>query len=58
MKGADVMRIEQSFDKWMLTDKDGFYSDIDPNAPEEVKEAYKKYKEEQEKAAKSGFIPK
>lgn len=52
------MRIEQSFDKWMLTDKDGFYSDIDPNAPEEVKEAYKKYKEEQEKAAKSGFIPK
>lgn len=52
------MRIEQVWDKWMLTDEDGFYSGIDPKAPDDVKEAYEKYLDEQKKAESDGYIAK
>lgn len=52
------MRIEQIWDKWMLYDDDGFCSGIRPDAPEDVKKAYKEYVAEQEAAKKSGYIMK
>lgn len=52
------MRTEQAWDKWMLTDEEGFYSGIDPEAPAEIKEAYNKFMAEQAAAKTKGPIAK
>lgn len=52
------MRTEAIWDKWMLYDDDGFSCGIRPDAPDEVKEAYKKHISEMEAEAAKGFMPK
>lgn len=42
------------FSDYMLTDEIGDCVGIDPNAPEEAKEAYREFVEEQGKANKRG----
>lgn len=52
------MREEQSWDKWMQYDDDGFACGIRPDAPDEVKAAYKKHLAEVEAAKDGGYMPK
>ena len=52
------MRIEMIWDEWMLYDEDGFCCGIRPDAPADVKKAYKEYVAKQEAEKKTGSIPK
>ena len=52
------MRDEMIWDNWTLYDEDGFVSGIRPDAPEEVKKAYKEHLAEIETSKIGGRIPK
>ena len=52
------MRTESVWDKWMLYDEDGFVCGINPDAPDEVKAAYKEHLAEVEAAMENGLMPK
>ena len=52
------MRSEAIWDQWMEYDEEEYCNVLRPDAPEEVKKAYEKYKAEQEAAAVGGYIPK
>jgi hypothetical protein len=50
------MRTEQVWDAWMEYDEDEFCNVLRPDAPEEVKEAYAKFLEQQK--TEGGYIAK
>ena len=44
------------WDKWMLYDDDGFYRDIRPDAPEDVKKAYYEHMKETRNIKNNDFL--
>lgn len=52
------MRTEQVWDKWMEYDEDEFCFILRDDAPEDVKAAYERHREEMEKAKVNGYIVK
>ena len=58
MKGLNIMRTEAIWDKWMEYDEDEFCNVLRSDAPDDVKEAYRKHLAEQEAANEGGYMAK